>query len=231
MTTQIGILTAVLAFSACNVAPAGPTRHESKSFDRDKADRMHVELKMGAGELNVEGGAAHQADLDFTYNVDEWKPRVDYHSSGSTADLAVEQPSSAGMHNNTEYHWDVRLNDALMTDVVAKLGAGQAKMTLGSLQLRDVHLEMGAGEATIDLRGRPTRSYDVRVEGGAGQATIYLPKSVGIMATATGGLGDIQTEGLVERNGRWVNAGHENDPVTLHVDVKGGVGEIRLLAQ
>jgi hypothetical protein len=90
---------------------------------------------------------------------------------------------------------------------------------------------MGAGELKMDLRGNPRKSYDVRVHGGVGSATIYLPKSVGISATAQGGIGSIDVDGLEERNGRWVNASQLNSPVTIRVEVKGGVGEIKLIAE
>ena len=67
---------------------------------------------------------------------------------------------------------------------MAKLGAGEVQMNLGGLPLRNVEVNMGAGELKLDLRGNPKQSYDVRVNGGVGSATIYLPKNVGISATA-----------------------------------------------
>ena len=82
-----------------------------------------------------------------------------------------------------------------------------------------------------DLRGNPKRSYDVRINGGVGQATIHLPKSVGISATAVGGIGEVNVSGLEKRNGRWINPGHESDPVTIRLDVKGGIGQIDVVAE
>jgi hypothetical protein len=46
-----------------------------------------------------------------------------------------------------------------------------------------------------------------------------------------GGIGEVNVSGLEKRNGRWINPGHENDPVTIRVDVKGGIGQIDLIAQ
>jgi hypothetical protein len=111
------------------------------------------------------------------------------------------------------------------------MGAGEAQMNLGSLSLRSVEMHMGAGEVKMDLRGNPKRSYDVRLNGGVGEATIYLPLSVGIDATAQGGIGEIDVHGLEQRNGRWINASQENSPVKIHLDVKGGVGQINIIAE
>jgi hypothetical protein len=116
-------------------------------------------------------------------------------------------------------------------DLVVKMGAGEAHLNLGNLNLRSVVFDLGAGEVDADLRGRPKRSYDVQINGGVGQATIHLPKSVGISATAIGGIGEINVSGLEKRNDRWINPGHENDAVTIRLDVKGGVGQIDLVAE
>jgi hypothetical protein len=108
--------------------------------------------------LNVSGGSAKLAEADFTFNVASWKPRVECRSTGSRGDLVISQPDGVGGFGNTEYRWDVKLNDGVLMDVVAKLGAGEARMDLGSLNLRNVELSMGAGEVRMDLRGNPRRN-------------------------------------------------------------------------
>jgi hypothetical protein len=116
-------------------------------------------------------------------------------------------------------------------DLVVKMGAGEAHLNLGSMNLRSVAFDLGAGQLDADFRGHPKRSYDVRINGGVGQATIHLPKSVGISATAVGGIGEVNVAGLEKRNDRWINPGHENDPVSIRLDVKGGVGHVDLVAE
>lgn len=226
-----GLLIAILLLAGCRAVPTGPVRHEAVHFDLDQSEVVRVELRMGAGELAVKGGSAKLAEADFTYNVDEWKPRVDYHSTGSRGDLTIAQPERLGGVGDVEYKWDVRLNDGVTMDVSAQLGAGEANLDLGSMDLRGVDVKMGAGELKMDLRGHPKRSYDVRVQGGVGEATIRVPRDVGISASLQGGIGEIKTRGLEERNGRWVNASQQNSPVTIRLDVKGGVGQINLIAE
>jgi hypothetical protein len=171
-------------------------------------------------------------EAEFNYNVDAWKPQVEYRASGSRGELRISQPgigSSGGP--GLEYDWDIRLNDDRPIDLTAKLGAGEATMDLRSLNVRGLEISQGVGELKVDLRGTPKRSYDVRISGGVGEATVQLPKSVGIVATAKGGIGDINVDGLEKRGGYWYNPGHEDDPVRIRVDVKGGVGEIHITAE
>ncbi|MBI1983388.1 MAG: hypothetical protein HYS61_04230, partial [Acidobacteria bacterium] len=69
----LGILVCV---SACNVGnlPVGELQTESKSVELGDAKSVRVEIKMGAGELKVAGGARQLLDADFAYNVARWQP-------------------------------------------------------------------------------------------------------------------------------------------------------------
>ena len=202
--------------------------HETKALELDKSEMTRVELKMGAGEMRVGGGAAKLMEGNFDYNDPGSKPLVEYHSTGVRSDIDVH-PSGTVQHGESK--WDMRFNDSVGMDLVVKMGAGEAHLNLGSMNLRSVAFDLGAGEVDADLRGHPKRSYDVRINGGVGQATIHLPKSVGISATAVGGIGEVNVRGLENRNDRWINPGHENDPVIIRLDVKGGIGQIDVLAE
>ena len=90
---------------------------------------------------------------------------------------------------------------------------------------------MGAGTIRLDLRGKPTKDYTVRIRGGVGEATVYLPRDVGISASASGGLGDISVTGLRKSGDRYVNDAEGRAPVRIRLDIQGGVGSIKLIAE
>lgn len=231
--TRAFLAAAALTLCGCgfNFEPTGPTEHITQSVDLDKSEMVRVDIKMGAGELHVDGGAAKLMDAGFDYNVASWKPIVKYTSGGFRGTLSIEQPNHSHAGSNVDYRWNLKLNDKVPMDIAAELGAGQARLNLGSLDLRSVKVDMGVGQVDLDLRGKPTRDYTVEINGGVGQATVMLPQDVGIVASASGGLGHITVTGLEKRGGQYVNPAHENAPVTIHLTVQGGVGEIRLLAE
>jgi hypothetical protein len=212
--------------------PVGPTRHESQSVDLDKSEMARVELRMGAGDLKIRGGSSKFVEADFTYNVPSWKPEFRYNNTGVRGDLVIEQPSSGRIHGgSTNYTWDLRFNDDKPVDLTAKFGAGEADLNLGSMSLRSLDIEMGVGELKLDLRGNPKRSYDVRVRGGVGEATVHLPKDVGIEADAQGGIGGISAPGLHKQDGRYVNDALATAKTKIHLNIRGGVGSINLIAE
>jgi hypothetical protein len=227
--------TAVLA-GACSTQgggtqqEVGKMQHDSKSVDPQNADSASTQLKMGAGELNLTGGADQLMEADFSYNVSKWKPKVSYDVSGKKGELVVEQGSANGgnLSGGARNEWDISMNDEVPTDLVVKMGAGESDLDLDSLTLTGVDVRMGAGKSTVDLTGDYAKGFDATIEGGVGQATVLLPSEIGVKAKAAGGLGKINAKGLKKVGDSYVNEAYGEADVNLSVDVKGGVGEINL---
>src|SRR5918994_5849859 len=226
--------TAVLA-GACGMQPGGSQQvgkmqRESKSVDPKNAQSARAKLKMGAGELNLTGGADQLMEGDFSYNVADWKPKVNYDVGGDKGELVVRQGGSKGSNLTGEARneWDIRLNDELPTHLVVQMGAGESDLDLDSLTLAGLKLQMGAGKTTVDLTGDYAQGFDARIQGGVGEATVMLPSEVGVKAKAQGGLGKINAEGLERVGDSYVNDTYGESDVTLDVVVQGGVGEINL---
>jgi uncharacterized protein DUF2154 len=228
----IAVTFVALLLSACwgPVTPVGPEQHETSSFELDNSERVRIQLNMPVGELEVRGGSPKLMEADFTYNVPAWKPDVRYRSDGTAGDLVLEQHGVKLAAGEAKNRWNLRFNDKVPLDFRVRFGAGEGRLNLGSLSLRSVELEMGAGKLDLDLRGSPARDYSVRIRGGVGEATVLLPKKVGISATASGGLGDISVEGLRKEGDRYVNEVAGTSP-QIRLDIQGGVGSIKLIAE
>lgn len=215
------------ACAACSIQPAGPMQHDTANVALDNAKSAHIQIEMGGGELKVSDGAEMLVAANFNYNVPEWKPTVD---SNGLGDVTIRQGSSGGhIGRNQQNEWNIQLNRDVPMEIRTKLGGGDATLDLGKLNLRHVEMDLGAGDLKIDLRGSPKTSYDVRVRGGAGDATVYLPAGVGIEATATGGIGDVEAGGLHQDGHRYYNDALGKSDVTVRLDIEGGVGSIRLV--
>src|SRR5215204_1853256 len=229
--------TAIVA-GACGTQPGGTQQQvgkmqrESKSVDLKNAQSARAQLKIGAGELNVTGGADQLMEGEFSYNVSEWKPKVSYDVSGQEGELVVKQRSAegAGLSGDARNEWNIRLNDEVPTDLVVQMGAGESDLDLDSLALTGVDLQMGAGKTTVDLTGDYAKSFDASIQGGVGEATVLLPSEVGVKAKAGGGLGKINAKGLKKVGDSYVNDAYGESDINLSVEVQGGVGEINLKA-
>jgi hypothetical protein len=226
------LLPALVAICGCNLdgerVSTSEMRTESKTVALGAAQSVRVSLNMKAGELKVGGGATQLLDADFTYNVPRWKPEVKYEVRGGVGDLEVEQPESGASMGNTRNDWDVHLSNKVPMEMTVNMGAGRATLTLAGLALSRLEVNMGAGETTLDLTGNWKKDLSAQVHGGVGKVTIRLPKDVGVHVIAQGGLGSINAGGFQKHGDAYVNDLYGKSPVTLRIEVEGGVGEINL---
>src|SRR5215217_7595925 len=230
MVAAIVVLTGACGTQGGGTPQVGKMQHDSKSVDPKNAQSARAQLKMGAGELNLTGGADRLMEGEFSYNVSDWKPEVSYDVSGEKGELVVKQGSANGgnLSGGARNEWNISMNDELPTDLVVQVGAGESDLDLDSLTLTGVDLQMGAGKTTVDLSGDYARDFDATIEGGVGQATVLLPSKIGVKAKAAGGLGGINAKGLKKVGDSYVNDAYGESDTNLRVDVKGGVGEINL---
>jgi hypothetical protein len=226
------LLTAFVFICGCNFGgdrvSTGETRRESKTVELGAAQSVRVNLSMKAGELKVGGGATQLLNANFTYNVPEWKPEVKYEVTDGVGNLDVDQPGSSTSMGNTQNDWDLQLSAKTPMEMTVNMGAGRATLTLGELALSKLEVNIGAGETTVDLTGNWKKDLSAQIHGGVGKATARLPKDVGVHVVAAGGIGALNAGALQKKGDAYVNDLYGKSPVTLQIEVEGGVGEINL---
>ena len=223
------VVTVAMWSTACNTAgPAGPLTREHQAVERGAAMRARVDVNMTAGDLSVQAGAVQLFEGDFEFNVPALKPTVAYAVDGGTGVLTVSQGSASGNYQN---NWHLNLDEATPIELHVNLGAGDAKLTLGRLNLQSVAIGLGAGDLVLDLRGMPASSYPVSVNAGAGDTTIQVPASAGISVRTLGLIGDATVNGLEKRDDRWINPRATASPVHIDIRVQHAIGDLTLTAE
>jgi len=224
------ICIALLVVAACNYEDrdAGPPQSESRTVKLGNAKSAQVEIEMPAGELSIGPGAQELLEADFTYHNMSAKPLVEYNVNEGQGRLSIRQSESSHGRGGGRNSWDLHFNNKVPIELAVNQGAGRAKLTLGGLALRKLDLHIGAGETTVDLTGDWQNDLAASIQGGVGRATIRLPSDVGVRASAHGGIGAVHVQGLKKDGDAYVNDAFGKSPVTVNVNVEGGVGEINL---
>jgi len=243
---------AVILTSACLPWQAtGQLRTEPQVVEAGGAESARVEIRMGAGKLQVSGGANALMDAEFVYNVDRWKPNVSYEVTAQRGQLIVEQPSSVEVNlgKNMRYEWNIRLGKELPLDLSVSLGAGESKLDLRDVAAQTIEITSGAssttlnvpartltrleittgvGSATVDLTGDWKHNLKANIKGGTGSVIIRLPKETGVRAKVVGGLGKVNANGFRVSDDAYVNDAYDKTDVNLDIEVIGGVGSVTL---
>jgi hypothetical protein len=223
------VLAVVLWMTACTAArPAGPLTREQHTIERGTATAARVDVDMSAGDLTVQSGATQLFEGEFEFNVPALKPAIAYDVDGTTGVLKVSQASTSGTYEN---NWHLSLDETTPVELHVTLGAGDARLVLGRLNLQSVAVKLGAGDLDLDLRGMAASSYPVSVNAGAGDTTIHLPASAGASVRTFGLIGDATVSGLEKRDDRWINPRAGASPVTIDVRVQHAIGDLKLVAE
>ncbi len=211
-------------------APVG-NYHFTRTVAAQSAKTVHAEIELGAGDLELSGGAANLMEADCYYTRPGDKPEVNYSVSGDNGELDIRQPGhdhvtfgGGGQRNE----WNLRFGNQVPLDLEVKMGAGTGRLQLSGVPLTHLRVEGGAGTLYVDLSGDWKQSLDGRISGGVGTVTVRLPSSVGVRVHAGGGLGAVNAPGFQRDGEAYVNSAYGKSPVTLTLDISGGIGTINL---
>jgi hypothetical protein len=226
------VFLAALLLASCTPKPVlrvGELQTESQSVELGDAKSVSVKIKIGAGDLKVNGGAEKLLGADFTYNVAELKPEVKL--TGGT--LVIWEPGNEGQidwRGITDFRneWSLRLNNDLPMNLSLEMGAGTSDLQLADLSLTGLDILLGAGECTLDLSGDWERDLDVTIETGAAEVTLRLPKGVGVRVEVGRGPTAIFASGLTQDGSVYTNAAYGTSDVTLNIKMQAGIGQINL---
>jgi len=233
-------------------ASVGELQRSETTIELGDAEEVRVTVKMGAGELKVDNGAADLMEARFTYNIEEWEPTVTYDVNDGSGRLIVRQPNSDRIPVDTDlrYEWDLSFTDdvpldmriecgagsqdldlagLMVTDLDIKLGAGQTEISLGDNPvLTHADIDIGAGDTEISLNGDWDHDAEIDIQGGVGKIALRLPKDVGVRVDVTRGIGDTDASGMYRDGGAWVNEAYGESDVTLEITIQAGIGQIDL---
>jgi hypothetical protein len=248
-----GLGLAVLFFTACIASvEVGELREEREALDLLGTESVDVEIDMGVGTLDLGGGSDRLVDAEFRYNVEEWKPAIDYAVENGRGKLRLRQTGTKARRvpRQAKCEWDLKLNgdvpmvldvdlgagrgtlrlaDLNLTEAAVDLGAGEVLIDLsGNASLSKLDVGMGAGNATLDLSGSWADDLEAEINGGVGECTVILPTATGARVRVDKGIGKLNIAGLRKDGDYYVNDAYGTTDATLHVDVAAGVGSINL---
>jgi hypothetical protein len=218
----------VLAGCGAGSGEAGQWETVTRKISRGRAADVEFKINMPVGEMSLTGGAAELLDGTFRFAGDLGRPEVIYEEGirGRLTIQPLRKDTSGG-----QARWELRLADGLPVEVNVNMGAGRADLDLGSLDLRRVSINGGAGDLVMDLRGRPKQDYAVNLNGGVGRVKVFVPGQVGVRARVNGGIGGVDTEGQWTRSGReYQTVNFEEAKTRIEMRVNGGIGTIKLIA-
>lgn len=146
----------------------------------DNVELLEIYIEFGFGEILVERGNPAKAVTGYVqYNEETIRPRADYEVRGSTARfrLVTESRRRGWGHDFMIGDMDSPESELYFTtrvplEIDFSCGLGEANLDLGELQVKDLSLDNGLGETTLDFSTlNRTRMGRLSVDNGLGELT------------------------------------------------------------
>ncbi len=203
-------------------------KHESQHIDLQGANSIDASIQSPAGLLTINGGSSRALEADFNFAESYGAPVVDYHVASGVGQMNVTQDHDSPHFGISHNDWNLRFNNSIPLELKVEMGAGEGRLYLREVPVTQLTLNMGAGRVMVDLSGDRKKDLDADIEGGVGEATIRLPRNVGVIAHAEGGIGGISAPDFRKEDSEYTNDAYGKTPATIHLKVEGGVGSIKL---
>jgi hypothetical protein len=212
-------------------AASASVRHDSRTIESQGAKMLRLSIDMPAGELTVSSGSDHLLDADFSHAASWDTPKFEYNVSNGTGELKISQDGGQTHIGKSDNTWTLKVNKDMPIDLKIDMGAGQGNLRLRDVDVTNLELNIGAGEVNVDLTGARKTDMKGDIEGGVGQANIRLPKNVGVIVRASGGIGSIEAHGFKHEGGEYTNNAYGKSEKTIRLKVEGGIGQINLIQE
>lgn len=149
---------------------AGRNGHERLDVDAEGAERIEVTIEFGAGEIWLTS-----ADIDNVLEMEvTYDPRIidfdhDYRVRRGVGELFLESSHHRKYDIDSKDHrWDMTLSRNYPMSLDLEVGACEAELDLGGLQLEELRIDIGAASVEIDFSApNPIRLREIDIEAGA----------------------------------------------------------------
>jgi hypothetical protein len=180
------------------VAPvqAQSMRDYSVTRQRHGEGRLDARLEFASGTIHVTAGSADQLyHMLLRYDPDRFLPVSEFDAGQGSVSLGLTTSGRSGLRVSSRSQLTqlatVELSPAVALALDVQLGAADAELELGGLQLTDLALVTGASQTSISFsRPNRIRCSTLRVESGATQLDlVQLGNSRCQQIVVSGGVG------------------------------------------
>ncbi len=232
------IITVLVMVSGCitsngddEIVKTGDLRVEDEFVELGPAQKVLINIEMGAGDLKVAPDATKLMEGTFTYNIDKWKPRFTYEPEGDLWNLTIKQPNTdIKVESSARNEWDLSFGTWVPMELLnVEIGAGTADIAVAGLDLASLSVSTGAGDISLDLTGNRANHLVVRAGTGTGKVNLIVPSYFGVQINATQGSGTVIAPGFEFRDGNYFNDIFDSAEVLIFVGVNIGSGDLVVL--
>ena len=140
--------------------------------------------------------------------------------------MTLEYPQGAWTRNWQKGDvWELLLSPRVGLSLDVSMGAGDARVDLTGLDIRDLNVETGAGRSTVTLP--EDGDFSAQISSGVGQLIIEIPEGMAARVQIDRGIGDVSVSGRFARDGNtYVTDDWRSNENRVDLEINVGVGQV-----
>jgi hypothetical protein len=166
----------VLVVLLAELVMAGRKEHETYRIDAEGAKKIDVQFEFGAGELRIiPEDMSEAAVLDVLYDPRRVNYDIAYDVSKATGHLSIETDHRRHKSIDTDDNkLEMILSSRYPTSLEMDIGACDAEVDLGGINLEYLDIDIGAASGDIDFsEPNPMRLKEIDIDAGASSLDIH----------------------------------------------------------
>lgn len=208
------------------------------AVSRDGAAALDLQVRMGAGELNLGSGTDSQTLVSMTSGTGGCTGQLTYTSSmdGTTKRVWIRNRHLSWWcahdwpADETDYTRDIRVSREVPVALDIKNHAGRTRLALGELNLTSLVIKNSVGETLIDLTGYHGGNFDAAIKNGVGNLVLRLPGDSNTTLVIHRGVGSTDVRGFVVNGDTYTTGSARPDAPKITFRIKQGVGAVTVEA-
>lgn len=183
-------------------------------------------LQLGGVNMNLSDGPD-----DLLVSLDSNIPNLEERLAEGKQTVLEYSHDKLGS-SNSKRNFNLELNPEIIWDINANLGVIDGKLDLGKIPVRNVELNLGAGDMDLIIGGLH-EDTNVVLRAGAADLNIYLPESSGLKVKAGKILSDISFHNIsvTNKDGIFLSENYEEASHNIDIDVQTGLSSIKIFAK
>ncbi|HWQ04574.1 MAG TPA: toast rack family protein [Longilinea sp.] len=179
LTTMLVIAILAVTSLACSITfnlpdKVNTTTTQTLNLSEDvpaNGQTSKVRLEMGAGELEISGGATKLIEGSIRYNVEKWLPTINRDSNQVEIVQGIE--GSVNLPGNDVINqWNIKLGN-FPIDLQVQAGAYKGTLDLSGIPITNLRVSDGASQATVKFDTlNPTKMERLTYKTGASQVDL-----------------------------------------------------------
>ncbi|SET73592.1 hypothetical protein SAMN05660297_03322 [Natronincola peptidivorans] len=185
-------------------------------------------LNIGGTNLNITSDGRHL--IHASINPSLIKSDLQFRNNKQEAVLRFDTIKSSVSHiGSSSEHYTFKLNDTMIWQVDAKVGAVSGDLDFSSLLIEKLDLSVGAGNLHL-IFGDLHEKSDIKISAGASNIDILLPEDAGVKLKLNGlvSKGNVESLGWQKIDDFYYSPAYHTAESKLHFDISMGVGRLNV---